>query len=47
MCEPHLHGGDGFTVLHVKEFILLDESIDLLLFDVFGTLMEVLQCETE
>jgi len=43
MSESHLHGGDGFTFLHVKEFILLNKSIDHRFFDVVHSFMKGFQ----
>jgi hypothetical protein len=40
VSEPHLHGGDGFTILHVKELILLDEGVDFLFLNIHGTIIE-------
>ena len=43
VSEPHLHGGYGFTILHVKEIILLDEGIEFWFLNVLGTFMEGFQ----
>lgn len=43
MSEPHLHGRDGFTVLHVKELILFNESINVRLLDIVGSLVKSFQ----